>query len=75
MLPHDGFLASFPRFDVPTFFGREIGKCKEFAAAWYGKDLPSLGSTDTVGIIQERYNEEIDGYCRSRFPSSMLLIT
>lgn len=39
-LSDDGLLKSFPRFDVPTFFGRELEKCKNFASAWYGNTLP-----------------------------------
>lgn len=36
----EGLLKSFPRFDVPTFFGRELEKCKRFAEVWYGSSLP-----------------------------------
>ena len=50
LLPHDGLLASFPRFDVPTFFGRELEKCKQFARAWYGKSLPSLSGNEMVSV-------------------------
>lgn len=28
------------RFDVPTFFGRDLLKCRGFAEAWYGDALP-----------------------------------
>lgn len=28
LLSHEGFLLSFPRFDVPTLFGRELGSCR-----------------------------------------------
>ncbi|KAF2108478.1 amidase signature domain-containing protein [Lophiotrema nucula] len=44
MLSHEGFLVSFPRFDTPTFFGRDLDKCKHFAKSWYGMNLPE--STD-----------------------------
>lgn len=27
------------RFDVPTFFGRELVSSREFASAWYGSAL------------------------------------
>lgn len=49
-LSHDGFLASFPRFDTPTFFGRELEKCKQFAEAWYGRSLPLQTSNGSVGL-------------------------
>ncbi|KAF1850932.1 amidase signature enzyme [Cucurbitaria berberidis CBS 394.84] len=38
-LSHEGLLKSFPRFDVPTFFGRDLDKCRVFAEAWYGDSL------------------------------------
>ena len=28
---------AFSRFDVPTFFGRDLQKCKKFAEEWYAK--------------------------------------
>ncbi|KAL0263688.1 hypothetical protein SLS55_002669 [Diplodia seriata] len=35
-----GFVPSFERFDVPAFFGRDLGLCRRFAEAWYGESLP-----------------------------------
>jgi hypothetical protein len=43
----EGILKSFPRFDTPTFFGRELEKCKTFAKAWYGEALPSPPADDS----------------------------
>lgn len=39
VLPVNGYTPSFRRFDVPTFFGRDIRKCEAFAHEWYGKKL------------------------------------
>lgn len=50
-LSHQGLLDSFPRFDVPTFFGRELEKCKIFAEAWYGKGLPEQCYKQTVCFL------------------------
>ncbi|KAL8713070.1 MAG: hypothetical protein Q9220_002930 [cf. Caloplaca sp. 1 TL-2023] len=40
ILPVDGYVASFRRFDVPTFFSREVAMCRTFAKSWYGNMLP-----------------------------------
>ncbi|KAI4206151.1 MAG: hypothetical protein LQ348_001065 [Seirophora lacunosa] len=42
VLPVDGYTASFRQFDVPTFFGRDVAKCKAFASEWYGDLLPEV---------------------------------
>jgi Asp-tRNA(Asn)/Glu-tRNA(Gln) amidotransferase A subunit family amidase len=47
-LSPQGLLDSFPRFDMPTFFGRGLEKCKLFAEAWYGNELPSQYFGETV---------------------------
>ncbi|KAI9689074.1 MAG: hypothetical protein M1822_000811 [Bathelium mastoideum] len=46
LLPHDGFLKSFPRFDCPTFFGRDLGKCKHFAKCWYASEQSTTPKDD-----------------------------
>ncbi|PSN70640.1 amidase signature enzyme [Corynespora cassiicola Philippines] len=47
-LPHEGLVGSFPQFDVPTFFGRDLVTCKIFAEAWYGQLLPRQVSIKQV---------------------------
>lgn len=42
VLPVDGYTASFRRFDVPTFFGRDLATCRAFASEWYGNMLPEV---------------------------------
>ncbi|KAF2205659.1 amidase signature enzyme [Delitschia confertaspora ATCC 74209] len=56
LLSHEGFLNSFPRFDVPTFFGRELDKCSHFMGAWYGKNLADIykGVTTPYTLIYPR---------------------
>ncbi|CAJ2504123.1 Uu.00g115170.m01.CDS01 [Anthostomella pinea] len=39
VLPAEGYIPSFPYFDTPMFYGRDIQECKKFAMAWYGKAL------------------------------------
>jgi hypothetical protein len=36
------------QFDTPTFFGRSLPKCRQFAAAWYGDRIPKSDSTVSV---------------------------
>ncbi|KAJ8110763.1 hypothetical protein OPT61_g6474 [Boeremia exigua] len=49
-LSHEGLLKSFPRFDVPTLFGRELQKCRKFVAAWYGELLPEQLHIDSSPV-------------------------
>ncbi|KAK0701218.1 amidase signature domain-containing protein [Apiosordaria backusii] len=44
-------IGSDSNFDVPTFFGREIGKCRYFADSWYGKSLKPPQKTGVPAII------------------------
>lgn len=48
---HSGLLSSFPRFDVPTFFGRELHKCRIFAEAWYGEYLAKKDAEESVSYF------------------------
>jgi len=36
----EGFVTCIRAIDMPGFLGRDLSKCREFAAAWYGNDLP-----------------------------------
>ena len=47
------------RFDTPTFFGRNIQKCKDFAQTWYGKVLNPI--TDKV-----THDELVQGFSMMR---------
>ncbi|KAH8588673.1 amidase signature domain-containing protein [Bisporella sp. PMI_857] len=51
MLPVEGYIPSFRRFDVPTFFGRDIDVCAEFATAWYGDKLASNQAILPAAIV------------------------
>ncbi|KAL8939594.1 MAG: hypothetical protein Q9216_003274 [Gyalolechia sp. 2 TL-2023] len=42
VLPVDGYTPSFGQFDVPTFFARDVARCKTFASKWYGNMLPDV---------------------------------
>ncbi|KAF2230781.1 amidase signature enzyme [Viridothelium virens] len=54
LLSHHGFIPSFPRFDVPTFFGRDLRKCKRFAETWYAKDQQATLDVNRVASLQKR---------------------
>ncbi|KAK4201320.1 amidase signature domain-containing protein [Triangularia verruculosa] len=51
ILPDAGYVTSFRKFDVPTFFGRRIEKCRYFAKSWYGKSLRPPPCTGNPAII------------------------
>ncbi|KAF4628721.1 hypothetical protein G7Y89_g9427 [Cudoniella acicularis] len=44
-------LPSFEQFDMPTFFSRTVGICREFAEHWYGDKLPHNRSSLPLAII------------------------
>ncbi|KAL8948486.1 MAG: hypothetical protein Q9222_005329 [Ikaeria aurantiellina] len=60
VLPVDGFTPSFPRFDMPTFFGRDVAVCKAFASAWYGNMLPEVKALPPRIIYPLDYMSLID---------------
>ena len=41
-LHFDQELIRISMFDTPTFFGRDLSKCKTFAKAWYGAELDKI---------------------------------
>ncbi|KAL8364203.1 hypothetical protein RB601_009782 [Gaeumannomyces tritici] len=51
VLPVEGYIPSFRRFDVPTFFGRDLQDYKYFAQSWYGSDLRAPKPTGVPAII------------------------
>lgn len=51
VLPVEGYIPSFRRFDVPTFFGRDLQDCRYFAQSWYGSDLRAPKPTGAPAII------------------------
>ncbi|KIX10283.1 uncharacterized protein Z518_01365 [Rhinocladiella mackenziei CBS 650.93] len=68
VLDAEGFVPSFRLFDTPTFFGRDIHKCRAFAAAWYGENLPNpipnlplkiIVATDYLNVIANRAQLEV----------------
>ena len=62
VLPVDGYIPSFRRFDVPTFFGRDLEICRQFAEHWYCHELPHsfplppaiIYPTDYMALIQNK---------------------
>ncbi|KAF2836307.1 amidase signature enzyme [Patellaria atrata CBS 101060] len=50
-LPHGGYIPSFPRFDCPTFFGRDLDQCKHFAYHC-SKRTTILYPIDYINLIQ-----------------------
>ncbi|KAH8780104.1 amidase signature domain-containing protein [Diaporthe sp. PMI_573] len=51
VLPYEGYIPSFRRFDVPTFFGRDLVKCERFARLWYGEALNPVIESGRLAII------------------------
>lgn len=75
MLPSDSCL--FPindnrRFDVPTFFGRDIKKCEAFAHEWYGKKLAQNAEVFVNILLDNFHINELHSF---PFRSSILQTT
>ena len=71
VLPVDGYIPSFRRFDVPTFFGRDLEICGQFAEHWYCHELPHspplppaiIYPTDYMALIHNKEQLRlIDGF-------------
>ena len=55
VLSVDGYIPSFRQFDVPTFFGRDLTKCRHFANHWYGHGTVCAASKKSVLIYPTDY--------------------
>ncbi|EED16514.1 conserved hypothetical protein [Talaromyces stipitatus ATCC 10500] len=68
VIPTNGYIPSFRSFDVPTFFGRSVDTCKEFATHWYSDLLPNATSflppqiiypTNYISLITNEHQKQL----------------
>lgn len=50
------------RFDVPTFFGRDIIKCEAFAHEWYGKKLAQNAEVFVNILLDNFLSNELSSF-------------
>ena len=48
-------------FDVPCFFGRDLSRFRDFACAWYGADLRSDRTTQSISSSTANFDVRIHG--------------